>query len=113
MTPTIDDVQRAAIAYYPNLEPGWISSPARARRVAWPRQVAITVARRITGKSLPQIGRKFCRDHTTAISAIRATERRLRDFPDTIAAVEAITELAYRIAEFRTQRPLANGAERE
>lgn len=104
MTPTIEDVQCAAVAYYPDLEPGWINSPARPRRIAWPRQVAMTVARRITGKSYPQIGIKFRRDHTTAIWSVRATEARMAPYPEIAAAVTAITALAMRRAEARANR---------
>lgn len=101
MTPTIDDVQQAAIAYYPSLEPGWLTNAVKARYVAWPRHVAITVARRITGKSLPQIGRKFKRDHTVVIHAMRGTAARVQSHPEIAAALEAITELACRRAELR------------
>lgn len=102
MRPRIEDVHKAAIAYYPNLERGWLTSPARARKIAWPRQVAMTVTRRITGKSLPQIGLAFGgRDHSTAIHAIRAVTLRLDSHPETRTALEAIEALAYRRAEHR------------
>lgn len=43
----------------------------RERRFAWPRQVAMTLARELTSKSLPQIGAAFYRDHTTVLHAIQ------------------------------------------
>jgi chromosomal replication initiation ATPase DnaA len=68
-------------------------SPERTRRIAHPRQVAIYLTRRITGRSYPQIGRWFGgRDHSTMIHAIRAvTARRLADaqLDADIRAIEA------------------------
>ena len=50
-------------------------SPQRARRVARPRQVAMYLARKLTTRSLPEIGRRFGgRDHTTVLHACRRIE---------------------------------------
>ncbi|HEY6578469.1 MAG TPA: helix-turn-helix domain-containing protein, partial [Rhizomicrobium sp.] len=47
-------------------------SQQRSRRVARPRQVAMFLARTITQRSLPEIGRRFGgRDHTTVLHACR------------------------------------------
>lgn len=56
-------------------------SARRSREVARPRQVAMYLARNLTLKSLPEIGRMFGgRDHTTVIHAIRAIgARRVED----------------------------------
>ena len=52
-----------------------MSSPRRARAVARPRQVAMYLAKHLTSRSLPEIGRKFGgRDHTTVMHAIRKIE---------------------------------------
>jgi chromosomal replication initiator protein len=48
-----------------------MSSHRRARSVARPRQVAMYLARELTPLSLPQIGRRFDRDHTTVLHACR------------------------------------------
>lgn len=42
---------------------------SRKRRVAYPRQVAMYLARDLTRNSLPEIGRRFGRDHTTVLHA--------------------------------------------
>ena len=48
----------------------------RARSYARPRQIAMYLASKLSGQSLPQIGRRFGdRDHTTVIHAIRSIER--------------------------------------
>ena len=47
-------------------------SARRARDVARPRQIAMYLAKRLTPRSLPEIGRRFGgRDHTTVIHAIK------------------------------------------
>ena len=50
-------------------------SDRRARTVARPRQVGMYLAKHLTQRSLPEIGRKFGgRDHTTVIHAVRKVE---------------------------------------
>jgi chromosomal replication initiator protein len=52
-----------------------MSSARRARAVARPRQVAMYLAKQLTQRSLPEIGRKFGgRDHTTVMHAVRKVE---------------------------------------
>jgi chromosomal replication initiator protein len=66
-------------------------SSSRTSRVAWPRQVAMYLARELTGESLPAIGRHFGgRDHTTVLHAWRRTSARIAT--DT-AAREAVENL--------------------
>jgi hypothetical protein len=51
-------------------------SARRSREVARPRQVAMYICKRLTPRSLPDIGRHFGnRDHTTVIHAVRTVER--------------------------------------
>ncbi len=48
-----------------------MTSARRARAVARPRQVAMFLAKQLTSRSLPEIGRKFGnRDHTTVMHAV-------------------------------------------
>ena len=54
----------------------------RARAVARPRQVAMYLAKAMTPKSLPEIGRRFRRDHTTVIHAIRQITKLRATDPD-------------------------------
>ena len=50
-------------------------SARRARQVARPRQIAMYLCKRLTQRSLPEIGRKFGgRDHTTVMHAVRKIE---------------------------------------
>lgn len=71
---TIDEIQRKVAEHY-NLRLTDMHSARRARQVARPRQVAMYLAKLLTARSLPEIGRKFGgRDHTTVMHAIRKVE---------------------------------------
>jgi chromosomal replication initiator protein len=71
---TIDEIQRRVAEHY-NIRLSEMTSDRRARAVARPRQVAMYLAKQLTTRSLPEIGRKFGgRDHTTVIHAIRKIE---------------------------------------
>lgn len=68
-------------------------SDSRKRDDAWPRQVAMYLARDITGKSFPVIGREFGdRDHTTVMFAIEQVEKRMASDPIYRADVEALKD---------------------
>jgi hypothetical protein len=57
------------------LTPGQLLSQRRTRDIAWPRQIAMTIARLTSRASLPEIGRRFGgRDHTTVLHAVRKWE---------------------------------------
>ena len=57
-------------------------STSRAAPVAWPRQVAMYLARELTDQTLPAIGRAFGgRNHTTVMHACRRTAERIADRP--------------------------------
>ena len=71
---TIDEIIRKVSDHY-NLRMTDLLSPRRARSVARPRQVAMFLAKTLTSKSLPEIGRRFGgRDHTTVIHAVKKIE---------------------------------------
>ncbi len=78
---TIEEIQRKTAEYY-KLELRELHSSRRARRVARPRQVAMFLARELTARSLPDIGRRFGgRDHTTVLHACRRIEELCRSDP--------------------------------
>ena len=62
-------------------------SSGRSGRVAWPRQVAMYLAREHTGETLPAIGREFGgRNHTTVMYACRRAGERIAADPEAQAA---------------------------
>jgi chromosomal replication initiator protein len=72
-------------------------SPSRNARVAWPRQVAMYLARKHTGATLPAIGESFGgRNHTTVMYACRRAGERIDADP---AAQALVQELERRLAD--------------
>jgi chromosomal replication initiator protein len=70
---TIDEIQKKVAEYF-NISVKEMQSSRRARTVARPRQIAMYLAKQLTSRSLPEIGRKFDRDHTTVMHAVRKVE---------------------------------------
>ncbi len=71
---TIDEIQRAVCAHY-KLDKSEMASKRRVRAIARPRQVAMYLAKELTPRSYPEIGRRFGgRDHSTVIHAVRTVE---------------------------------------
>ncbi len=72
---TIDEIQKRVAEHY-HMRLTDMSSARRARAVARPRQVAMYLAKQLTSRSLPEIGKRFGnRDHTTVMHAVsRVTE---------------------------------------
>jgi chromosomal replication initiator protein len=78
---SIEDIQRKTAEFY-KLELRDFQSPQRSRRVARPRQVAMFLARELTMRSLPEIGKRFGgRDHTTVLHACRRIAALCNDDP--------------------------------
>jgi chromosomal replication initiator protein len=92
---TIDEIQKRVAEHF-NIRIADMHSARRARAVARPRQVAMYLAKQLTSRSLPEIGRKFGgRDHTTVIHAVRKIEE-LRELD---AAFNEDVELLRRMLE--------------
>jgi chromosomal replication initiator protein len=71
---TVDQIQKDVAEHY-GLKQADMISERRARAVARPRQAAMWIAKQITTRSLPDIGRRFGgRDHTTVLHAVRRIE---------------------------------------
>jgi chromosomal replication initiator protein len=71
---TIEDIQKRVSSHF-NIRVSDMHSARRARSVARPRQVAMYLAKQLTSRSLPEIGRKFGgRDHTTVMHAVKKVE---------------------------------------
>ncbi len=87
---TIGEIQAAACAHF-ELTSEELLSSTRSQRVAWPRQLAMYLARELTGESLPAIGREFGgRDHTTVLHACRRASARLDSDLNASEAVEKL-----------------------
>lgn len=72
---SIEEIQRKVSEHF-EIRLSEMTSARRARAVARPRQIAMYLAKRLTPRSLPEIGRRFGgRDHTTVIHAVRQVEK--------------------------------------
>ncbi|MEO8813080.1 MAG: chromosomal replication initiator protein DnaA [Caulobacteraceae bacterium] len=71
---TVDEIQKAASEHF-GLKQADLISERRTRAIARPRQAAMWLAKQLTTRSLPDIGRRFGgRDHTTVLHAVRRIE---------------------------------------
>jgi chromosomal replication initiator protein len=90
---TIDDIQRRVAEHY-GIRLADMTSARRARAVARPRQVAMYLAKQLTPRSLPEIGKRFGgRDHTTVMHAVRKIEDLRASDPGIADDVELLRRL--------------------
>jgi chromosomal replication initiator protein len=77
----IEDILRIISRHY-GVSKGDLLSQRRHRSVVWPRQIGMYLAKHLTARSLPEIGRRFGgRDHTTVLHAIRKIEGEISKNP--------------------------------
>lgn len=74
----IDDILKIVGRHY-NVARTDLLSPRRARSIVVPRQVGMYLAKKMTSRSLPEIGRRFGgRDHSTVLHAVRKIDDQIR-----------------------------------
>jgi chromosomal replication initiator protein len=89
--PSIDDIQTTVAKHF-HLSVTQLNSASRASQVSWPRQLAIHLARDLTGASLPTIGRAFGgRNHSTVMHACKRVSERLKHDPQAVEELDALT----------------------
>jgi chromosomal replication initiator protein len=72
---TIDSVIRATADHF-QMQPSQIRQKSNERKIAYPRQIAMYLAKELTGSSLPEIGRAFGgKHHTTVLHSIQKIEK--------------------------------------
>ena len=78
---SVDEIMQTVAKHY-NLRMSDLLGPRRTRMIARPRQMAMYLAKTMTSRSLPEIGRRFGgRDHTTVIHAVRKIEELIDSDP--------------------------------
>jgi len=71
---TVEEIQRKVAEHY-NIRLSDMIGPKRLRTIARPRQIAMYLAKQMTTRSLPEIGRRFGgRDHTTIMHGVKKVE---------------------------------------
>ena len=90
---TIEKIQNVTSNFYSiNLQE--MLSQRRSRPLARPRQIAMYLAKKLTTRSLPEIGRKFAnRDHTTVIHAVKTIEKLCQNSEEMKKNVEDIKSI--------------------
>ena len=90
---SIEDIQKHVATHY-NIKVSDMHSARRSRAVARPRQVAMYLAKKLTSKSLPEIGRKFGgKDHTTVMHAVKRVEELMASDSEMARDVELIERI--------------------
>jgi chromosomal replication initiator protein len=88
---TVRDIQQHTCEAF-GLSMEDLLSTSRAAPLAWPRQVAMYLARELTDQTLPAIGRAFGgRNHTTVMHAVRRTAERMAADPEAYDTVRRLT----------------------
>jgi len=78
INPKVSDIKQAACKYF-DVTLVDLDSARRTLELVYPRQVVMYLAKTLTGKSLPEIGRRLGgRDHTTVLHGIRKIELLVR-----------------------------------
>jgi chromosomal replication initiator protein len=88
---TVDDIQKATADHF-GMKQADLISERRNRAIARPRQAAMWLAKQLTTRSLPDIGRRFGgRDHTTVLHAVRRIEELRAADPQLSRDLETLT----------------------
>ncbi len=72
---SIDDIQKVVASHF-DLRVSDLTGSKRPRNIAVPRMMAMYLARKMTSKSLPEIGAAFDRNHATVVHAVKSMEKK-------------------------------------
>ena len=72
---SIEGIQKTVAEHF-DIRLGDLVGPKRPQNIAWPRQVAMYLARTMTSSSFPVIGDSFSRNHATIVHACQLVESR-------------------------------------
>jgi len=90
---SIDKIQNVTSNFF-SIKLDEMLSQRRTRPLARPRQIAMYLAKKLTTRSLPEIGRKFAnRDHTTVIHAVKTIDKLLKNDEQMRKNVEEIKSI--------------------
>jgi chromosomal replication initiator protein len=97
-TLSVASIQQTVASHF-GLSVAELTSPSRAARIAWPRQLAIHLARDLTHASLIAIGAAFGRNHATVVHACKRVSARVAE------SQQAASDLQELTASIRRQQP--------
>jgi chromosomal replication initiator protein len=87
--PTADQIITRVAEHY-SVRPADIRGNRRPANIAWPRQIAMYLTRRVTNLSFPEIGREFNRDNSTVQHGVKKVEEEIRKNPNVRAELEML-----------------------
>lgn len=88
----VDDIIRETCRFYRTLR-SEVRSTRRKRHIVRTRQVSMYLVKRLTSRSLPEIGRHLGgRDHTTVLHGIRKIEQLLRERPSLVHEINSVLD---------------------
>jgi chromosomal replication initiator protein len=89
----IEDILRIVSRHY-KVPRNELLSARRSRDVVRPRQIAMFLAKALTSRSLPEIGRRFGgRDHTTVLHSVRKVEQMMKDDVELCQEIELLKRM--------------------
>jgi chromosomal replication initiator protein len=88
---TIEHIQRRAAEFF-GLKLADMRATTRTKAIAFPRQIAMYLARQLTHASLTEVGRAFDKDHTTVLHAVTKVEALIREDPKLKKTVDTLAE---------------------
>jgi chromosomal replication initiator protein len=89
---TIDKIQKKVSEHF-NIRLGDMKSKKRTRSIVLPRQVAMYLCRKLTDKSLPEVGKSFGgKDHTTVIHSCRNVDKKIKEDTEFASSVQKLSE---------------------
>lgn len=89
---TIERIQKIVSDQF-NVGRADMKSKKRTQSIVFPRQVAMYLCRKLTDKSLPEIGKSFGgKDHTTVIHAVRNIESKMKSDPEHQKTIQKLSE---------------------
>jgi chromosomal replication initiator protein len=89
---TIEAVIKAVAERF-SLQPGQLKQKTNMHRIAYPRQIAMYLAKELNGASLPEIGRAFGgKHHTTVLHSINKIELQRHSDPDLNRMIHSLSD---------------------
>lgn len=89
----IEEIQRVVSKHY-NVSKADLLSARRTRTIVRPRQIAMFLAKMMTPRSLPEIGRRFGnRDHTTVLHAVRKIDELAKNDANLAQEIELLKRM--------------------
>ncbi len=89
---SMDHIQRKVADFF-GVKLSDLRAQNRTRAVAFPRQIAMYLARQLTHSSLAEIGRSFGgKDHTTVLHAVEKIQRLLQEDPKFRKTIDTLTQ---------------------